>query len=119
MQSKWSKSNVMLIKQMMTKNDDLRWQSIKSYKLSQRDLNIENDQIPTVLAKLTAAPRLVSSDLFAEEGSEEGDVGDSSEDGDAAVEDDEGEVVAVRKPEGKKTISQFAFYKRKNKNIIM
>ena len=49
----------------------------------------------------------VLSDLFPEEGPEQGDVGDDSHDGDAAVEGDEGVVGAVRQPAGQDGIGTF------------
>ena len=79
------------------------------------DQNIQNFHIPTVVAKLTAEP--IISDLFGEEGDEQGDVGDGSEDGDAAVEDDEGVVGAGRQPVGKWTIGQLGLLARTKQKI--
>ena len=47
---------------------------------------------------------LSGSDLVPEERSEQGDVGDDSHDGDAAVEGDEGVVGAVRQPAGEEGV---------------
>ena len=60
--------------------------------------------LPALTQNPSEAGKLTRPHLVPEEGPEQGDVGDDSHDGDAAVESDEGVVGAVRQPAGQEDI---------------